>query len=60
MRKLKQEPVTPQQGEAMARQINAHKYVECSAKTKHNVREVCSCFCFVFALWLREKIKCEE
>jgi hypothetical protein len=33
--------VSSQQGEAMARQINAHKYVECSAKTKHNVREVC-------------------
>eukprot|EP00123_Amoebidium_parasiticum_P016352 comp23401_c4_seq2/m.38823 comp23401_c4_seq2/g.38823 ORF comp23401_c4_seq2/g.38823 comp23401_c4_seq2/m.38823 type:complete len:191 (-) comp23401_c4_seq2:218-790(-) len=38
--KLKQEPVKPEAGEGMAKQINATKYMECSAKTKEGVREV--------------------
>lgn len=38
--KLKTEPIKYEQGDAMGRQINAHKYMECSAKTKEGVREV--------------------
>jgi len=38
--KMKQEPVKPEQGRAMAEQIGAHAYLECSAKTKDGVREV--------------------
>lgn len=34
---MKQEPVRPEQGRAMAEQIGAYAYLECSAKTK----EVC-------------------
>ncbi len=32
--KMKQEPVKPEQGRAMAEQIGAYAYLECSAKTK--------------------------
>lgn len=32
--KMKQEPVKPEQGRAMAEQIGAAAYLECSAKTK--------------------------
>ncbi len=32
--KMKQEPVRPEQGRAMAEQIGAYSYLECSAKTK--------------------------
>jgi Ras homolog gene family, member A len=38
--KMKQKPVTSEEGQAMADRIKAYKYVECSAKTKENVREV--------------------
>jgi len=38
--KMKQEPVRPEQGRAMAEQIGAYAYLECSAKTKDGVREV--------------------
>eukprot|EP00127_Corallochytrium_limacisporum_P002736 Clim_evm45s136 gene=Clim_evmTU45s136 len=38
--KMKQEPLKFEQGKAMAERIGAHKYMECSAKTKDNVKEV--------------------
>ena len=38
--KLKQEPVKPEEGRAMAERINAIAYLECSAKSKEGVREV--------------------
>ena len=38
--KMKQEPVRPEEGRAMADKINAFSYLECSAKTKDGVREV--------------------
>ena len=37
---MKQEPVKPEEGRAMAEKINAYAYLECSAKTKEGVREV--------------------
>ncbi|CAD5119169.1 DgyrCDS7807 [Dimorphilus gyrociliatus] len=38
--KMKQEPVRPEEGRAMADRINAYAYLECSAKSKDGVREV--------------------
>ncbi|XP_012946940.1 ras-like GTP-binding protein RHO isoform X1 [Aplysia californica] len=38
--KMKQEPVRPEDGRAMAEKINAYSYLECSAKTKEGVRDV--------------------
>jgi small GTP-binding protein len=38
--KLRQEPVRPDQGRAMADKIGAYAYLECSAKTKEGVRDV--------------------
>jgi len=38
--KTKLEPVKPEEGRTMAQTINAYEYLECSAKTKENVREV--------------------
>ena len=38
--KIKQEPVKLEEGSAMAEQINAFAYHECSAKSKEEVREV--------------------
>ncbi|TMS34545.1 hypothetical protein L596_002114 [Steinernema carpocapsae] len=38
--KMKQEPVKPDQGRAIAEQIGAFDYIECSAKTKDGIREV--------------------
>ncbi|XP_071167461.1 ras-like GTP-binding protein RHO [Mytilus edulis] len=38
--KMKQEPVRPKDGRAMAKQIKAYCYLECSTKTKEGVREV--------------------
>mmetsp|Transcript_11880 Transcript_11880/g.16454 ORF Transcript_11880/g.16454 Transcript_11880/m.16454 type:complete len:191 (+) Transcript_11880:232-804(+) len=35
-----QKPITPQQGEALAKELGMKKYVECSACTQHNVKEV--------------------
>ncbi|KAJ1921164.1 hypothetical protein H4219_000762 [Mycoemilia scoparia] len=35
-----QRPTTPEMGEAMCRNIQAQKYIECSAKTVFRVREV--------------------
>jgi len=40
LQKMKQEPVSQAQGNAMAGQIGAVAYIECSAKTKEGVREV--------------------
>lgn len=37
---MKQEPVKPEEGRAMAEKINAFAYLECSAKTKEGVRDV--------------------
>ena len=36
----KQKPVTYKEGVAMAKMIGAKKYIECSAKTRHNLKEV--------------------
>ena len=38
--KMKQEPVKPEEGRAMAEKINAFAYLECSAKSKEGVRQV--------------------
>lgn len=38
--KMKQEPVRPEEGKAVAEKINAFAYLECSAKTKDGVRQV--------------------
>ena len=35
-----QEPVQPEEGHAMAETIEAHAYLECSAKNKEGVQEV--------------------
>mmetsp|Transcript_38939 Transcript_38939/g.62726 ORF Transcript_38939/g.62726 Transcript_38939/m.62726 type:complete len:193 (-) Transcript_38939:1146-1724(-) len=40
LKKSKQEPVKTGEGNAMAEQIHAFAYLECSAKTKEGVREV--------------------
>jgi len=40
LKKMKQEPVKPQDGRSMAEKINAFAYLECSAKSKEGVREV--------------------
>ena len=36
----KQKPVSYKEGVAMAKMIGAKKYIECSAKTQHNLKEV--------------------
>ncbi|XP_016040701.1 transforming protein RhoA-like [Erinaceus europaeus] len=38
--KMKQAPVKPEEGRAMAKKIHAFEFVECSAKTRDGVREV--------------------
>merc|ERR1711988_1627334 len=38
--KMKQEPVKPEEGRAMAEKISAFAYLECSAKSKEGVREI--------------------
>ncbi|XP_068714778.1 ras-like GTP-binding protein RHO isoform X1 [Montipora capricornis] len=38
--KMKQEPVKAEEGATMGDKINAHCYMECSAKTKEGVRDV--------------------
>lgn len=38
--KMKQEPVRPEEGKAVAEKISAFSYLECSAKTKDGVRQV--------------------
>ncbi|KAF8570128.1 hypothetical protein P879_04815 [Paragonimus westermani] len=38
--RMKQQPVKTEDGRAMASQIGAYAYIECSSKTKENVREV--------------------
>lgn len=38
--KMKQEPMRPEEGRAMAEKINAFAYLECSSKSKEGVREV--------------------
>ena len=40
LKKANMEPVTFEQGQAMADQIKAFSYIECSAKTKEGVRDV--------------------
>eukprot|EP00467_Chlorarachnion_reptans_P017477 CAMPEP_0114523252 /NCGR_PEP_ID=MMETSP0109-20121206/21192_1 /TAXON_ID=29199 /ORGANISM="Chlorarachnion reptans, Strain CCCM449" /LENGTH=191 /DNA_ID=CAMNT_0001704555 /DNA_START=186 /DNA_END=761 /DNA_ORIENTATION=- len=35
-----QKPITPQMGEALAKELGMKKYMECSACTQHNVKEV--------------------
>ena len=38
--KIKQAPVTPEQGRDLAYKINAHTYMECSAKTNDGVKDM--------------------
>lgn len=40
LKKNNEEPVTKEQGEMMAQQIGAMKYIECSAKTQDNLSQV--------------------
>ncbi|KAK0706789.1 GTP-binding protein RHO-1 protein [Lasiosphaeria miniovina] len=40
LRKINQAPVTPERGQKISDKIGAHKYLECSAKTNTNVRDV--------------------
>jgi len=40
LKKMKQKPVPYEEGLETSRRINAYYYIECSAKTKENVREV--------------------
>ncbi|KAA0187774.1 Ras GTP-binding protein Rho1 [Fasciolopsis buskii] len=40
LKRMKMEPVKPDEGKAMADKIGALAYLECSAKTKEGVREV--------------------
>lgn len=40
LHEMKREPVTSQEGQAMAKEIQAFAYIECSAKTKEGVKEV--------------------
>lgn len=40
LRQGRQEPVTFQQGEAMARLVHAASYFECSARYQENVRDI--------------------
>lgn len=40
LRKNNEEPITKEQGEMMAQQIGAMKYIECSAKTQDNLSQV--------------------
>jgi Ras family protein A len=40
LRRTSQRPVTPEEGSAVAQQIGAVRYLECSAKTQEGVREV--------------------
>lgn len=40
LHEMKREPVTLQEGQAMAKEIQAFAYIECSAKTKEGVKEV--------------------
>lgn len=40
LHEMKREPVTSQEGQAMAEEIQAFAYIECSAKTKEGVKEV--------------------
>ncbi|XP_069713444.1 rho-related GTP-binding protein RhoD [Phaenicophaeus curvirostris] len=48
LRKLKEgrlEPISYQQGEAMARQVHAVSYLECSARFQENVRNIFAAAC---------------
>ncbi len=40
LKKKGQKPITPQMGEALAKELGMKKYMECSACTQHNVKEV--------------------
>ena len=40
LHEMKLEPVTSQEGQAMAKEIQAFAYIECSAKSKEGVKEV--------------------
>uniref|UniRef100_A0A493SUM4 Ras homolog family member D n=1 Tax=Anas platyrhynchos platyrhynchos TaxID=8840 RepID=A0A493SUM4_ANAPP len=45
LRQGRQEPITSQQGEAMARQVHAVSYFECSARYQENVRDIFAATC---------------
>lgn len=40
LRKTSQKPVLPEEGQEIAKKIDAYKYLECSARTSEGVREV--------------------
>lgn len=40
LHEMKRQPVTSQEGQAMAKEIQAFAYIECSAKSKEGVKEV--------------------
>ena len=55
LRKQKQQPISPQMGDQLAREINALKYLECSCVTTRGIRNV-----LYEAIWAAIGFKAEE